>query len=412
MSGPWSKRPLGELCDIELGRTPARANLSYWDDRKRTSNVWLSIADLLNADGYVVSDSAEYVSDEGAMLCKRVKKGTLLVSFKLTLGRLAYAGRDLFTNEAIAALNLKGGQVLKEYLFWYLQYFDWEKAAEGDEKVKGKTLNKAKLQVMPVAVPPIPEQQRIVAVLDETFAVIGTAKANSEKNLANARAFAASALESALSREGGRWPRRRLGDVLIIGSSKRIMEHEWTLSGVPFYGGREVVKLAAGEPFESNAFISEQKYLEVTRKYGVPSAGDILMTARGTIGVGYIVGESDKFYYKDGNLMCLHPREPLNPRFILYLFEAGEIKEQLSGLSGTTVTHLPIERANAIEARIPTKLEQDAFVARMELIRDEAKHLESLARRKLAALDALKASLLHHAFAGQLTGEGLASCPP
>ena len=103
-------------------------------------NVWLSIADLLNAEGMIISDSKEYISDDGAKLSKFVKKGTLLASFKLTLGRLAFAGKDLYTNEAIAALTIRNEQeILKEYLYHYLTFFDWHGAVEGDIKVKGKT---------------------------------------------------------------------------------------------------------------------------------------------------------------------------------------------------------------------------------------------------------------------------------
>ena len=83
---------------------------------------------------------------------KVVPAGTLLLSFKLTLGRLCYAGRDLFTNEAIAALlNWDERAVTKEFLYWYLTFFDWQEAAAGDEKVKGKTLNKANAQGEPRA---------------------------------------------------------------------------------------------------------------------------------------------------------------------------------------------------------------------------------------------------------------------
>jgi len=168
MKNGWEIKKLGEICQIELGKTPARANKAFWDERKETGNVWLSIADLLNAEDDIVVDSKEYLSDQGANISKIVSKGTLLVSFKLTLGRLAFAGRDLYTNEAIAALSIfNEDELLKEFLFYFLHFFDWRKAAENDVKLKGMTLNKAKLKEMPVVIPPLPEQKRIVAILDE-----------------------------------------------------------------------------------------------------------------------------------------------------------------------------------------------------------------------------------------------------
>lgn len=159
----WAEKRLGDICEIELGKTPYRANKKFWDVDKKTSNVWLSIADLLNVDGNVVSDSKEYLSDSGAKISKVVEKGTLLVSFKLTLGRLAFAGRDLYTNEAIAALAIKNeSEISKEYLFYYLQFFDWESASEGDMKVKGKTLNKQKLKNILISYPKSLQKQKAI----------------------------------------------------------------------------------------------------------------------------------------------------------------------------------------------------------------------------------------------------------
>src|ERR1051325_9530056 len=154
MKNEWQTKRLGELCEIELGKTPARANSAFWDEKRETSNVWLSIADLLRAEDNIVVDSKEYVSDKGAEICKPVPKGTLLVSFKLTLGRLAFAGRDIFTNEAIAARTIFNERELsKEFLFFLLHFFDWVGAAENDVKLKGMTLNKAKLKEIDIHYP-------------------------------------------------------------------------------------------------------------------------------------------------------------------------------------------------------------------------------------------------------------------
>lgn len=193
----WNTKSLGEVCEISLGKTPARNSPSLWDPDKATGNVWLSIADLPSVGVRpLVSQSSEHISDAGARQCRIVKEGTLLVSFKLTIGRLATAGRDLYTNEAIAALTpLDSDRFAEGYLYWYLSFFDWQKAAENDHKIKGKTLNKAKLKLLPVLIPPLAEQRRIVAILDEAFAAIETATAAAEKNLANARELFESVLE-------------------------------------------------------------------------------------------------------------------------------------------------------------------------------------------------------------------------
>lgn len=163
MESNWITKNLGDLCEIAIGKTPLRSNSSYWDKEKSTKNVWLSIADLLNTQDGEVYDSKEYISNKGASLCKLVKKGTLMVSFKLTLGRLAFAGKDLYTNEAIASLTIKDEkEILRKYLFYYLAYFDWDGATKGDVKVKGKTLNKEKLKSLLIRFPESVEQQQII----------------------------------------------------------------------------------------------------------------------------------------------------------------------------------------------------------------------------------------------------------
>lgn len=249
----------------------------------------------------------------------------------------------------------------------------------------------------------IVEQQRIVAILDEAFEAIAAARANAEQNRQNARALFDTFLNAVyLGGDAGAWPLRRLGDVFDIGSSKRIHERDWSPSGVPFYGGKEIVKLAKFGHAVSNAYISEQMYQDFASKYDMPKAGDILITARGTIGVGYVVKRSDKFYYKDGNIISMRAKEAANPHYLLYAFRSNALADQLGVLSGTTVTHLPLEKAKKLLLRMPEIGIQDAVVKRIMKFEAETQRLESLYQRKIEALDELKQSLLQQAFSGQL----------
>ena len=207
MESNWQTKKLGELCRIEIGKTPSRSNKKYWDIDKQTHHIWLSIADLLHADRNLIVDSKEYISDAGAAASKIVTEGTLLASFKLTLGRLAFAGTDLYTNEAIAALNIVNEEELDKYfLFYYLNFFDWVGATNGEVKIKGKTLNKAKLRQIEVLYPQLLEEQnRIVNILDEVFEKIEKAKENAEKNLRNSHELFESYLQSIFNASDHRW---------------------------------------------------------------------------------------------------------------------------------------------------------------------------------------------------------------
>jgi type I restriction enzyme S subunit len=281
----WSELPLGDLCGIEIGGTPPRGERRYWDKEKSTNNVWLSIADLPKSLHARLSESAEHLSNEGAARVRLVKAGTLLVSFKLTLGRLAYADIDLRTNEAIAALTvLNSKQLDQRYLYWFLTYFDWQRASEGDEKVKGKTLNKAKLNNLPVIVPPLAEQQRIVAILDEAFARLATATANAEKNLKNAGELFDSHLNSIFARKGPDWVHTKLRDAVSsvhtgpFGSM--LHKSDYVEGGTPIVNPINIVGANIVPDASKTINSSTAKRL---RSY-VLSEGDIVIGRRGEIG--------------------------------------------------------------------------------------------------------------------------------
>ncbi|RMD96499.1 MAG: restriction endonuclease subunit S, partial [Bacteroidetes bacterium] len=123
----------------------------------------------------VVTSSKECITDAAIVdnHARLVKKGTLLMSFKLTIGKLAFAGKDLFTNEAIAAFTIKEqykDSLLSEFLYWALHAIPLEKDAT--LAVKGKTLNKKKMAVIPIPLPDIVEQRRIVARIEALLAEV------------------------------------------------------------------------------------------------------------------------------------------------------------------------------------------------------------------------------------------------
>jgi type I restriction enzyme S subunit len=285
------------------------------------------------------------------------------------------------------------------FVFYLLKNFDLKRFATGTGV---PTLNRNFVHDELVNVPPLAEQQRIVGLLDDAFEGLATAKANAEKNLQNARALFESHLQSVFTQRGPGWVERKLGEVFEIGSSKRIMETEWTPSGVPFYGGKEIVKLAKFGSVVSNAYISEEKYRDYASKYDMPQKDDILVTARGTIGVGYVVQEGDKFYYKDGNIISMRGKTPTNPHFILYAFKSNVVTDQFGELSGTTVRHLPIAKAKELFLMMPGFAAQNSVVESIREIEAETQRLTHLYERKLSALEALKKSLLHQAFTGSL----------
>ena len=384
----WSVSTLGKLCQIELGRTPSRSNPNFWDTNKVTDNVWLSIADLPQTFNARVFESKEHISDEALAKSKMVLEGTLLVSFKLTLGRLAFAGRNLYTNEAIASLTiLDEKEITKEYLYWYLTYFDWDKAAKGEEKIKGKTLNKKKLNVLPVVIPPLSEQKKIVATLDKAFAAIDTATANTKKNLADARKLFESYSHEAFAIQISAWPQRPLGDVCKNLDKKRvpITKAKREPGEVPYYGASGVVDYVAYHLFDEDLLlVSEDGANLLARTYPIAFS---------------ISGRS--WVNNHAHVLRFETRE--HQRFTEHYLNSISLKPFVSGMAQPK-----LNQAKLNSILIPwseNAVDVGKVVRSVEAADSYSSALTIQYNQKLARFAELKQSLLHQAFTGELTAD-------
>ena len=158
----WPVKKLSEICEINIGRTPSRSNANYW---KNGEYAWLSISDMTRAVDIV--ETKEKISNLAISECncKLVPINTVLLSFKLSIGKVGINKIPLYTNEAIAALPIKQTKILSNrFLFHALKNTNFTEGV--DRAAKGLTLNKEKLKEVKIPFPPLAEQQRIAAVLD------------------------------------------------------------------------------------------------------------------------------------------------------------------------------------------------------------------------------------------------------
>lgn len=162
--------------------------------------------------------------------------------------------------------------------------------------------------------------------------------------------------------------RMKLSELFRIGSSKRVLQSQWTEHGVPFYRGREITRLAEDGFVNNELFISEELYSEYRSKNGVPKAGDIMVTAIGTIGNSYVVQPTDRFYFKDASVLWLDRTTDISSKFIDYWLKSSLFFDQLERGNGATVDTLTIQKLQGVEVNIPSRAEQERIVA----ILDEA----------------------------------------
>ena len=169
---------LDEIFDLQMGKTPSRNNADYWTDGQY---VWVSIADLGSYQKYV-EDTKERISalavQESGI--KSVPANTVIMSFKLSLGKTAITQEPVYTNEAIMAfIPTEKYAVLPDYFYYLFSAKDWTKGT--NRAVMGTTLNKATLGAVSITVPPIDEQRKIAAILDKVSDLIAKRRQQLDK---------------------------------------------------------------------------------------------------------------------------------------------------------------------------------------------------------------------------------------
>ncbi len=235
-----------------------------------------------------------------------------------------------------------------------------------------------------IPLPPLPEQQRIVALLDEAFAGIATARAHAEQNLRNARALFESQLQAVFSQRGEGREETTIDKISANLDNKRIpiTKSDRKSGEYPYYGASGIVDYVADYIFDGDMLL-------------VSEDGANLL-ARSTPIAFSVSGK----YWVNNHAHILKFENMATQRFVEFYFASIRLDEYITGAAQPKLNQKAL---NSIPIPIPTSLDaQELIVERIESMQEETQRLESLYQRKLAALDELKQSLLHQAFSGQL----------
>jgi type I restriction enzyme S subunit len=254
--------------------------------------------------------------------------------------------------------------------------------------------------------PPLPEQQRIVGLLDEAFEGIATAKANAEKNLQNARAVFESHLDSVFTRRGEGWVEKRLSELCDI-------KHGFGFKSEFFTSSGDYVLLTPGNFYESGGYRDrgeKQKYYTGEIPAGfVLTEGALLVAmteqAAGLLGSPILVPESGRFLHNQRlGLVSKKPGVPWTNEFFFHVFNTPAVRKAIhDSATGVKVRHTSPTKIGDVVVAFPSSLpEQGRIVSTLEALTAQTERLESIYQQKLDALESLKKSLLHQAFTGQL----------
>jgi type I restriction enzyme S subunit len=376
MSNEWETVELAAVSAINYGYTESASS-------EPVGPRFLRITDI--QDDRVDWDAVPYCKIDISDLPK----------FRLASGDIVFARTGATTGksflveeppEAVFAsylirLRLLHENLMPQFLLMYFQTADyWQSIKEGSSGSAQGGFNATKLGALKIPLPPLPEQQRIVALLDEAFAGLATAKANAERNLQNARAIFESHLQSVFSQRGEGWVETTLGEVCEMYQPKTIGLKDLVSDGqYPVFGANGIIG-------QYDKFNHEEPQL--------------LITCRGaTCGS---VNISEPFSWITGNAMVVRPLgESLDLGYLEFAFRGGiNTSEAITGsaqpqITRTNLSPLPISFPFSVD-------EQQRLATSFRSLAAETQHLTRLYERKLAALEELKKSLLHQAFNGEL----------
>lgn len=190
----WEVKKLGDIAEISSGGTPSRNKKEYWENG---TIPWVKIKDIKEK---FISTTEEFITEDGLKnsSAKLFKKGTLLYSIFATLGEVAILDIDATTNQAIAGINIKENNINSLYLMYFLRSIKDEICSKG-RGVAQNNLNLTILKQIKIPLPPLQEQERIVGVLDESFAKIDESIKILEQDLLNLDELMQSALQKAFN---------------------------------------------------------------------------------------------------------------------------------------------------------------------------------------------------------------------
>ena len=380
----WEEKKLGDVIKLEYGK-PLPEN------KRKEDGVYPAYG----ANG-VKCKTDEYYYDKASII----------------VGRKGSAGEITLTESRFWPLDVTYFVTFDErkynllFLFYCLKNLKIQKLAKGVKP----GINRNDVYALKLLFPPLSEQERIVAILDEAFEEIDTAVANTEKNLANARELFESYLNNVFTQKGDGWEEKSIKDIADVKGGKRVPKGYKLLSETTDYPYISVKDFSDSGTVtnETVRFVSKEIY-EHIRRYTI-SSDDLYISIAGTIGKSGIIPKNlDGANLTENACKLVFGSKTFN-RFVYYITLSQSFKDQtLSRTRTSAQPKLALDRLKDIKIPLPRLSEQERIVAILDDLAAEIKTLEPIYQQKLDALAELKQSILQKAFSGELTKQDIAA---
>ena len=357
---------LGEIFDLQMGKTPDRHSPKFWDEG---TEPWISIADLTKCNKYI-ENTAEKITatavDESGI--KIIPKNTVIMSFKLSIGKVAITPKEMYSNEAIMSFIDKGVlQIEPVYLYYLLMHRDWDSGT--NKAVMGKTLNKATLSQMSVNIHEYSEQLEIIKVLDAASSLIAARKQQLTEldNLIKAR-FVEMFGDPKINLHN--YPVCQLSDYIeFLTSGSRGWARYCKDEGSEWF---ITIKNVKDCHISTDNMQSIDAPDNAEAKRTKVHEGDLLISITADLGrTGVVTKEiANHGAYINQHLTCIRLRKDvLNPLYVAYFMETPAGKEQFVSKNQSAVkAGLNFNSINSLRLLVPPMELQDAFTTFVEQV--------------------------------------------
>jgi len=392
---------LGDLCKTAAGGTPLKSKKEFYEDG---AIPWLVSGEVNNRN---ITSTKRFITQLGldSSSAKVFPANTVVIAmYGATAGEVGILKFPTSTNQAVCGIY-PNEKVLPEYLYYFFLSHKRALVAQAVGNAQ-PNISQQKIKDTYIELPPIPEQQRIVAILDQAFADIEKARANAERNLKNARELFDSYLNQVFSQRGEGWVEKPLGDVICKTHTKDPRKNP------------ELKFLYVDVSSVSNTTLEITEATELlgkdapSRARRVISEGNVIFaTVRPTLKrIAIVPNRLDGEICSTGYFV-FKTSDELNNRYLYYFLQSycfmGEMEKLQSGASYPAVNDSQVKQTIIKYSSI---IEQQSIVASLDKLSKQVQQLERGYQEKLTSLDELKKSLLQKAFSGELTkAEGYAA---
>jgi len=403
MTSLWQPKTLEEISDVFTD--------GDWIESKDQSHDGIRLIQTGNVGEGIFKDrsgKARYISEStfSRLRCTEIFKGDCLISrLPDPVGRsciLPDTGERMITAVDCSIVRFNPKLAIPQFFNYFSQSIDYLKAVEAETSgTTRQRISRSKLGQITIPLPPLPEQHRIVAILDEAFDGIATAKANAEKNLQNARALFESHLHAIFAEAIRNGELVTLSDLASDISDGDHMPPPKSPTGIPFITIGNIKKQSRTIDF-SDTFTVPRTYFDGLKANKRPRVGDVLYTVTGSFGIPVLIKDNLEFCFQR-HIGLVRPKPEIISPWLYYLLLSPQVFKQANeGATGAAQKTVSLKLLRGFQVpKIPLD-RQKADVTKLDSLLEKTQRLESIYQQKLAALDDLKKSLLHQAFSGQL----------